>query len=363
MIFLTLLIFPLLIAAGFFIFGEGNYVTTKEFAVQVLAQFIVAGISVGVIYHVNTGDIEVWNGKVAKKIRERVSCSHSYSCNCYESCSGTGKNRSCTEICQTCYDHSYDVDWYLVTTNQERIYINRVDRQGLTTPPRWTTIVVGEPTAVSHEFENYIKGAPNTLFKKQGLEKEFQGQMPNYPRVYDYYHFNHVLGLRKPEWQKEMNDVNAELGALKEVNIMTVVTNNPSQKYGLALEQHWLGGKKNDVVVVIGINKQKEIMWSYVFGWAKNNILNIKMRDSVLDLKTLTNPQEYAKVVKENIKKYYQRKSMEEYAYLKNAITPTKTQWIVSMLIGFFVSVGLGVFFYKQDVFQESWKRSPYRRF
>src|SRR4051812_22989724 len=61
-----------------------------------------------------TMDEEVWNGHVTSKEQVRVSCSHSYSCNCRQSCTSSGKGgQSCTTVCDTCYEHSNDYDWDL----------------------------------------------------------------------------------------------------------------------------------------------------------------------------------------------------------------------------------------------------------
>mgnify|MGYP006897338188 CR=1 FL=1 len=46
---------------------------------------------------------------------------------------------------------------------------------------------------------------------------------------------------------------------------------------------------------------------------------------------------------------------MKEFAYLKSNITPTMTQWVVSMIVGLLVSVGLGVFFVKNEIMERRW--------
>lgn len=133
--FLIILGVPFLIALAAFVFLNG--ITLKEFGIILLAELIIAGSSAGIVSCANTHDVEVWNGRVAKKYSERVSCEHSYQCHCRQECSGSGKNRSCSEVCDTCYEHSYDVSWRVVTTNSEMITIARVNRQGTQEPGRW----------------------------------------------------------------------------------------------------------------------------------------------------------------------------------------------------------------------------------
>src|SRR3972149_2325862 len=98
MIFLILFLIPALIALGFLIFG-GRRTTFWEFLAHLGAQAAVAGVSIGICYYANTSDTEVWNAKVVSKNHARVSCSHSYPCNCREVDCG----EDCTmTVCDTC---------------------------------------------------------------------------------------------------------------------------------------------------------------------------------------------------------------------------------------------------------------------
>ena len=271
MSFLLLLLFPLLAAVGSFLFFKG--ITWKELGLLVVAEMIVAGASVGIIYCMDTSDNEIWNGWITSKKQEWTSCSHSYSCNCHEVCSGSGKNRSCSNQCDTCYEHSNDWNWMVYTSNNESIDIDRVDRQGVFTPPRWAAIRMDEPTARSHRYTSYIKAAPDSLFRHQGLAEKYAGKIPKYPgEVYDYYHINRLvtqgLSASYPEvWNDGLEKINADLGAKKQVNMIVVLTSEADTWY-YALEQSWIGGKKNDVILVIGVDPSTSApRWAQVMDW------------------------------------------------------------------------------------------------
>ena len=119
MVFLALFIIPVIVALVTWKLTEGK-VTPKELAVQLAVQAVIAiGGAIG-LHYANMFDREVWNGVVSSKDSEHVSCSHSYQCNCHESCSGSGKDKSCHESCDTCYEHSYDVDWNVFTSNRDQ---------------------------------------------------------------------------------------------------------------------------------------------------------------------------------------------------------------------------------------------------
>lgn len=166
MIFLTLLIIPLLVCACGFYFLKT--ITLQEFLIQCVAQIIVAGVSTFAVLYANTTDTEVINSVVAKKYQSIVSCSHSYECFCtyHESCSGSGKDRTCSTVktCQTCYEHSHDYNWDVKAKNGNVISINRIDRQGIHEPQRWSSVQVGDPMSWTHSYTNYIKASPDSLF-------------------------------------------------------------------------------------------------------------------------------------------------------------------------------------------------------
>ena len=136
MAFALLFLIPALVAIVFFTVTKTT-ITLKEFLLQMTLQIVVAGISVAVIYNRNTWDRETFNGTVVSKEKDRVSCEHSYDCFCYESCSGSGENQTCHQVCQTCYEHSYDYSWR-VHSDIGSLTISRIDRQGVNEPPRWT---------------------------------------------------------------------------------------------------------------------------------------------------------------------------------------------------------------------------------
>lgn len=363
MILLTFLLIPTFIALGAFLFGQ-NKVTWQEFVVQLVAQVLLISGFYSIMLWTNTRDTEVWNGRVALKKHERVHCRHSYTCNCYTSCSGSGSNQSCTTICQTCYEHGYDIDWLLKTTNNETIDIDTIDRQGLREPPRWTRAQIGDTTSVKHSYENYIKASPNSLFRRTGLVEKYPN-LPSYPlKVYDYHYLDRTVSIGVSLrglnlWNKELSELNSSLGRQKEVNVVLVVTKNQPEDYFYALEQHWIGGKKNDVIIVADVNDSETINWVNTMAWTDAHIFKVNMRDSLLKLKKLDRelvlPTVHAVVLKD-----YVRKPMKDFEYLKQSITPTKGQYIGLTIFGLLLSLGISWFVFKNDVFDTE---NNYRRY
>lgn len=342
MVFLILLLVPLLVMAGAYLLWRE--VTWQEALAQTGAQAVVAGISALIVYHSSVGDTEVWNGRVTGKEKVWTSCSHSYQCNCRETCSGSGTSRTCSTTCDTCYDHSNDYNWEVYTTNKETIQIDRIDRQGSDMPPRWNAVKIGEPTAVEHTYTNYIKGSPDTLFRRQGQDTEkFKGRLPTYPKVRDYYVMDRFLssvsGQDAAAWNAGLAKLNADLGAAKQVNMLVILTNEPAEFF-YALEEAWLGGKKNDVVLVIGVGADSKPSWANVMAWTDANIFKVQLRDDVLALPKIGH-ETVLPVLGKNVEATYVRKPMKDFEYLKASISPTTTQWVVSLIFGFVFSGGL----------------------
>ena len=97
-----------------------------------------------------TADYNFINGAVLNKRIEKVSCSHSYECNCRQVCStsynsSTKKTEtSCHKVCDTCYEHNNDFSYRVYSNAMDKIFtIDRIDPQGLKVPPRFEEIKDG----------------------------------------------------------------------------------------------------------------------------------------------------------------------------------------------------------------------------
>jgi hypothetical protein len=369
MTFLLFLTLPLVVAIGFFFVLKG--ITWKELGLLIVAELIVSGASVAIVYNMNTSDTETWSGWVTNKSKDWTSCSHSYRCNCHqvETCSGSGKSRSCTisEHCDTCYDHTNDWNWNVKNSNGWSFNIDRVDRQGSITPPRWSLIRVGDPTAQTRNYTSYIKAAPDTLFRHQGLSEKYLNKIPQYPgKVYDYYHIDRLVtqGLSVPDpraWNDGLERINSDLGAKKQANMIVVLTTEPDSWY-YALEQSWVGGKKNDVILVIGMDASTgKPQWAQVMCWTTAKIFEIKLRDAVLELPVIT-PEATLQVMHYNVNRYFKRKPMKDFEYLQASIAPSGTEYIVSITIGLIIAGLLIWLFEVKDIFGDENTPNKLRR-
>jgi hypothetical protein len=331
---------------------------------------LVAGIAISAVVYAcgmvsQTSDVEVWNGEVLSKERERVSCSHSYDCNCRmvpvpRSCTGSGKNRSCTgggteRKCDTCYEHSNDYSWR-VHTNIGNWTIDRVDRQGITEPPRWSVVNPGDPVSDTHSFTNYVKAVPESLFHAHAdMTNTFDAMIPEYPSaIYDYWHINRAISMGVPvpdmkEWNRDISFVARDVGPKKQANIIVIFVNTADQSYIHALEGKWIGGKKNDIIVVIGSTSYPKIDWVAVSSWTDKALFKVQLRDDIMNLGNIDR-NKIIEAIHVNTMKTFERKHMKDFEYLKYQIEPPF--WVLSLaaVLGIIASLLTSYMFYRNNV-------------
>jgi hypothetical protein len=188
--------------------------------------------------------------------------------------------------------------------------------------------------------------------------------LPTYPQeVYDYYRMDRLLRVGAVDvqdakgWNDDLMHLNARLGAPKQVNAIVVLARSKPREWYSALEQHWLGGKKNDAILVVSVGADMRPEWAQVMAWTTDKVFEVKLRDAIMDLPKIEREPVMAAMV-ENISKHFRRKPMADFEYLESSITPSTTGWVVTMLIGLIVAGGLAYFFHKEDVFgDETWTR------
>jgi hypothetical protein len=295
-----------------------------------------------VLFH-NRVDTEVWNGEVTKKYSEHVSCEHSYSCNC--------RTQGKTTTCDTCYEHAYDVDWKVENTAGNDITIRRIDGQGVYEPPRWTQIQIGDPVAQTHRFINYVMGAKDSLFNthdQKTLIGQYKSMIPTYPDgIYDYYKLRRVLlvgnvgvdELTLNAWNQQLALMLRPLGPRKQVNVILVLTAIQDPNFANALRAAWLGGKKNDVVAVIGTSHYPTVDWARVFSWSDNEAFKIQLADALQDKGTL-DPVDTTALIGGWINRDFQRKHMKDFSYLAWESTPSMSACVIIAVLSLAATAG-----------------------
>ena len=301
-----------------------------------------------------TGDVELWNGQVVSKNRAHGEYTRSYECNCTETCTGSGNNRTCTKTCQTCYEDHYTVNWSCATTvggytidakdwTNRGVYL-------LPDPPRYTSIQKGDPVAKRMSYVNYVQAVPNSLFTPAAadLKARFANMLPAYPdNVYDFYRVDRFVTVGwapadKAQWNQDISLGLRELGPKKQVNTIIVVAKTADPSYEYALTDHWEGVNKNDVVLLIGSTQYPKIDFVRVISWTKNENFKVQLRDAVMDKGTID--RSIVPLMFEHVSKNFERRRMREFEYLDGEIDPP--DWLVYTLIALVLGGAAAVWFF-----------------
>ena len=341
--FLLIMLIPTIIAIGFLHWAKDEQgVTIWEALAQIVVVGLIAGIGLGIAYYQGTTDKEIWNGMVVnRRAHVPVPCEHSYSCYCHQVCTGSGKDRSCTTECDTCYEHNCyggsggtcrgnDFSWYVDASTGETTEINRIDRQGNNMPPRWGSSFLGEPYSSEHRYTNYIKANPESvLIGSKGDIEHWKSLIPKYPdSVYDYYKHISVLNMGiatvdTNTWNWLLREINKKLGPTKQVNILVILVPTNDSSYTLALKDAWLGGKKNDVDVIIGSKDGHTIDFVDVMSWSTNKSMAVDLRNHINDIGTLDNRKDSTYAIYTIVNKEFVRMHMKDMKWLMRSFQPS----------------------------------------
>lgn len=330
----------------------------SELGIALLINIIFASLMAGTftIYkNSKVKDTQIFNGEVLKKEIKRVSCSHSYQCMCVTQPNGP-------RICQTCYRHAYDLD-YIVYTSVGDIKIKRIDSRGINVPPRFEQVKIGEPASLEYNYKNYLLSSKDTLFLDdyQSIKEKYSHytNIP-YPRTRDYYRINRVVDLMNSresrKVSKEINDyLNDELktlGKSHQLNIVVYITRE-DEDFFYHIINSINGGKQNDVILVLGLDKNVKYIKSTSFAKGTNNaLLHNKIALFSSDLKTtpikaedsLTVIRDVLVLIKDNFK----RVPPEQYQFKMDAIEIPVPLIIFIILLNIGCSVGINLFLSKQ---------------
>jgi hypothetical protein len=320
-------------------------------------------ITVGVYaagHYGQTADVEVWNGEVLSKDRKHDSYVRTYSCRCRNVCSGSGKTQSCSQQCDTCYEDRYTVKW-TARTNLRDYTIQSFDSSSRSVylspdPGRYTVINPGDPVAMTQSYTNYVKAVPESLFHaKLGLIKQYQNKIPTYPsQIYDFYKVDRVLPVGVPmtdvaAWNQELSLTLRKLGPQRQANVAIVVVNEANSTYVHALEAAWLGGKKNDVIVVVGSTQYPKIDWVRIISWTKNETFKVQLRDELAAHGTVDRTA-FMSIINKAVGTQFVRRSMKDFEYLAEEIEPPLWVIVLAGVLGLLSALGTSYFFYRNDL-------------
>jgi hypothetical protein len=211
------------------------------------------------------------------------------------------------------------------------------------------------PGHTQYRFENRVKAAPS-LFS---YPKVPENQGFPYPYASDnWMKSNRLVGTAKDDFSIEEWDIlNAKLGPTHFVNLIAVGFGDADPSASRTLEAKWVGGKKNDLVICYGGNKDGKPSWTYVFGWTEEEIVKKNLQTLFL----LNTPNDsLIPAIYDEVAKNYKVKNWTKFDYI--TVEPPTWSYFVLLLV-----MGIAQFFFwmwslNNDVDKEEPFTYRYRR-
>jgi hypothetical protein len=373
MIIYSLLIIPFISVFILYFFYK-HLVTFWEFFLPLIITLLTVVFSKVIIENIDLYHDEYWGSLITKveyyeKWNEYIheTCTRTVSC---------GENCETTETYDCSYVKNHPEEYVIHTTSGEKIYTNkneylRIKRifqnENFFDLKRNYHTIDGDmyitlwdktkekaiPVTTKHKYKNKIKASDHSVFhyEKPTLdEKEFYG-LYEYPKIYDGYKMVNILGdVSKDalEADKILGYYNGLLGVKKQVRVFILIFFEKTIEAAPYQEAYWSGGNKNEFVICIGVNKNREIKWCKPFSWTESEITKVNVKNIILNYEKL----ELVKIVEEvssEINMTFIRREFKEFDYL--TVEPSQKQIIISLIFVLLVNVLTCVFVIKNDYY------------
>lgn len=142
----------------------------------------------------------------------------------------------------------------------------------------------------------------------------------------------------------------------KKVRIWVLVFVDKPNSAAEYQRMYWKDGNKNEVVVMFGISKDRDILWAEIMSQTEQQAFKIHVRDLIkIDMKDGLNGYS-GKLMDEDMLKFshalgemvmteYVKPDFDQYQYIK--VAPSLTAILISYAIVLLVNIGVGVFVVK----------------
>ncbi len=263
-------------------------------------------------------------------------------------CDADGKNCRSEAVYKTQY--SYDYPWeqkFFVYSNIDDYVIEREDSQGAKTPKRFDIVNVGDPVSKTHSYNNRLLLAGKNILNPQNTayDEAALAALPTYPGViFDYYRLNRMISIGLPidnteGWNRRISDANSIIGPAKQANLIVIATDSTKYTRDLrnGIYKKWNGGKKNDVIVILGIkNNVVDFVDGITFLNNKGNEYMISEFGNLLE-----KPFAISLIddIQSIVMRKFDRTAMESVKYLEDDYQPPFSVILYSIITGIVLNI------------------------
>jgi hypothetical protein len=132
----------------------------------------------------------------------------------------------------------------------------------------------------------------------------------------------------------------------KQANLVLLVTAESDPMFAEAVAAKWMGGKKNQITVIVGAKNYPNIEWVRVLAWSQHNIFQVTLRDLLIEHKTLSADQTLSDI-RTVVLKHYARKSFKDFEYLKDEYDPPAWVFWLAFAVSVLSTAGLTMYFHR----------------
>lgn len=202
------------------------------------------------------------------------------------------------------------------------------------------------PSTTKVSYKNVVKYG-NNAFSDQKITKEEATALGlfDYPTVIKGYEQPTVLGLdnvtvkNKENLLRTINIYNAKFGKINKNRVFVMIFDYRKRHLIEKQKNYWEGGNRNEVNIMIGVDKDDNIKWVDGFTWSENKVIIPVLRRKIVDVKNLECHEMIYDAIKTETPKYFKWRDTEED--LKHiSFQPTGPQLFIVFLVISFFSIG-----------------------
>lgn len=320
--------------------------------------------------HSQTTDTEFWNSHIVNAQYVEEWETWDYETCTREVCSGSGKDRSCHSESYDCsHCDEYGPSWTAYNNLGQSINISQQKFEEFT--KIWNNRVFADqnrhiinhwgcgkdgdayvtetdgvfehiqPYSASMTYENKVQ-CSKSVFNFQEVDsadiKDFS--LFEYNLNYNGFNYNPIFGWPDRDASKRLSQWNGLLGRSKKIHMLILVFFDKPYEAAMAQESYWKGGNKNEFILCIGLNKNKEIGWTKVISWTEVDRLKLDVERTVLTMPF--NLSAIVDTMASYTKKDFVKKSFKDFSYL--TVEPTQRAIFICFIVTLVLTIGLCVF-------------------
>ncbi|MFA5152090.1 MAG: hypothetical protein WC554_06000 [Clostridia bacterium] len=208
--------------------------------------------------------------------------------------------------------------------------------------------------ATSHTYINKIKSSDLSKFDMKRIKRKEADTLHlfKYPKLDDKLNYPTILSdvsIISSDVQTKFQRLNGKFGPKNELRLWVLVFNNHNPNIAKLQEDYWVRGNMNELVVCIGVNKEKQVEWAYAFSWTKNNKLINDVENKVEHMGILNDStwNDYYKYLNTNLSTFQRRDFAKEFSYL--TVEPKGWHIIVIFIVALLASIGINIWVVKNE--------------